>query len=155
LPITIEHLENFIAEIKRTIPLSSVWIKKGKFNLSLSTFAKENPRKEFVEGDFPPFLTEPTRTFFIMVGMPFSITNVRSHLGDFGPQLWYDLQVDTTSTAYKNAVSQTDIAPKYTLSLPGSDRRVKQLHEVLNDYVTDKKKVKLIKDGKAFDFADV
>jgi hypothetical protein len=34
LPITIETLENFVDEIKRTIPLSSVWIKKGKFNLS-------------------------------------------------------------------------------------------------------------------------
>jgi hypothetical protein len=123
--------------------------------LSLSTFSKENPRKEFVEGNFPPFLSEPTRTFFIMVAMPFTITNIREHLGDFGLQLWYDLEVDRNSTAYKNSVSQADIAPRYTLSLTGSDRRVKQWHEVLEDYITDDKKVKLIKDGKAYDFADV
>jgi hypothetical protein len=34
LSITVETLEAFVDEIKRTIPLSSVWIKKGKFTMS-------------------------------------------------------------------------------------------------------------------------
>jgi len=118
-------------------------------------YRETNPRKEFKEGDFPAWLDDSNglRSFFIMVGMPFFVTKVRDNVGSYGPQLWYDIKVDTSSLVYQQALKTVSVDSEYTLSLPGSDDRKKQIEQLFKEYIIPNHvAVKLVKDGKAFDF---
>lgn len=127
----------------------------GKF----STFANENPNTGYA-----PFADSIVKESLAAFEIPFSIVGSKTVEStkftnqDGSPQtsIWYNIELDTKSDKYQWAQKVKNIETAYTLQLPDSPRRQKQLVELINPEIAQNGgcMVKLVKRGKAYDFDD-
>ena len=95
----------------------------------------------------------PGKEFVIKAGLSFTLDD--AFQSDHGEYKYVDYQITFADTpAFRNAQTFTDLEREYTLSLPETEDRVRQL-AILREHFCGKPDVlKLTKTGKRFDIAE-
>lgn len=128
---------------------------------ALSAYREANP----VSSTFRPNIDQkadpqykrkagPGKEFVVKAGLSFTLDD--AYQSDHGEYKYIDYQIAfTNSPEFENATRFTDIEREYTLSLPETEDRVRQLAVLREQYVGKSQPVKLALFGKRFDIVDV
>lgn len=96
----------------------------------------------------------PGKEFIVKAGLSFTLDDAMQ--ADHGEYEYIDYLITFEDTpAFRNAQQFTDLEREYTLSLPSTEDRVRQLAVLREQYVGKSTGVKLAKIGKRFDIVDV
>lgn len=96
----------------------------------------------------------PGKEFVVKAGLPFVLDD--AYQSDHGEYKYIDYQITfTDSPEFINAAKFTDIEREYTLSLPETEDRVRQLALLREQYVGKSEPLKLALFGKRYDIVDV
>lgn len=143
------------------VKLIKTFIREGKTMGKFASFAAENPS----QGGFAPFCSSQEKEALCAFKVPFEIKSFKTvestkfKNDDGSPQtsIWYNIDLDTTSDSYQFAQKVGNMQPSYTLQLPDSPRRQKQIADIIRPEIEDHGGclVCLKKIGKGYDFGDV
>lgn len=131
---TINHLQHFVDEVKKTIPLSSVWITRRK---DMSKFAQTVSEQTFSN---LPFLKGNLKEAVADKGVTFTVTNVRGPVEkeqlDFSRRKMVHTSTYYLDIAFSNVdVTTFGLEPDMTLSFAagfeGRDKKIEALREDL------------------------